>query len=61
MDDKLKLYALSFLHDNLGDPEVESDLAVFLGLAEDEEEYDGGKYEEICNLVEQALTRARGE
>jgi hypothetical protein len=54
MNDKLIAFAVNFLKSNIEDLEVEAALAVHLGLAENEEDYDGESYDKIVKLLEEA-------
>ena len=54
MNDKIVNFALDFLASNVSDPDVEAMVAVALGLADCEEDYEGDKFEIICNLINQA-------
>ena len=59
MKDKIVEFALNFVKSNIEDPEIEAALAVHLGLAEDEESYEGEKYDEIVKLLEAAQRSSR--
>ena len=61
MDQKVVEFALDFLKCNLGDPDVEAMLAVHLGVVEDGDEYDGGSFEEMERLIEQAKEALDGK
>jgi hypothetical protein len=52
MNDKLIAFAVNFLKSNIEDSQVEAALAVHLGLAENEEDYDGESYDKIVKLLE---------
>jgi len=54
MVDKVVALALEFLLSNISDPEVEAMVAVNLGLAENEEDYEGEKYDKIVFLIKNA-------
>ena len=54
MRDKVIQFAVNFLKSNIEDSQVEAALAVHLGLAENEEDYDGESYDKIVKLLEEA-------
>lgn len=59
MKDKVVQFAVNFLKSNVEDPQVEAALAVHLGLAENEEDYDGESYDKIVKLLEEAAQIVR--
>lgn len=59
MKDKIVEFAVNFVKSNIEDPEIEAALAVHLGLAKDEESYEGEKYDEIVKLLEAAQRSSR--
>ena len=59
MRDKVIQFAVNFLKSNIEDSQVEAALAVHLGLAENEEDYDGESYDKIVKLLEEATQIVR--
>ena len=59
MRDKVIQFAVNFLKSNIEDSQVEAALAVHLGLAENEEDYDGESYDKIVKLLEEAAQIVR--
>jgi len=60
MRDKIIQFAVNFLKSNIEDSQVEAALAVNLGLAENEEDYDGESYDKIVKLLEEATQTTGG-
>jgi hypothetical protein len=58
MNDKIVNFALDFLASNVSDPDVEAMVAVALGLADCEEDYEGDKFEKISELINQARRKS---
>jgi hypothetical protein len=58
MNDKIVNFALDFLASNVSDPDVEAMVAVALGLADCEEDYEGDKFEKISDLINQARRKS---
>ena len=56
---KIIQFALGCLKSNISDPEIEAMVAVALGLADCEENYEGDKFETICALIDQATRNFR--
>ena len=54
MNKKIIQFALECLKSNISDPEIEAMVAVSLGLTSCEEDYEGDKFEIICDLINQA-------
>jgi len=54
MNEKIVNFALEFLLNNIADPDVEAMVAVSLGLADCEENYEGAEFENISSLINQA-------
>ena len=59
MRDKVIQFAVNFLKSNIEDSQVEAALAVHLGLAENEEDYDSESYDKIVKLLEEAAQIVR--
>jgi len=60
MRDKVIQFAVNVLKSNIEDSQVEAALAVHLGLAENEEDYDSESYDEIVKLLEEAAQTTGG-
>jgi len=58
MNDKIVNFALDLLASNVSDPDVEAMVAVALGLADCEEDYEGDKFEKISELINQARRKS---
>jgi len=58
MNDKIVNFSLDFLASNVSDPDVEAMVAVALGLADCEEDYEGDKFEKISDLINQARRKS---